>query len=48
MLNKISSHLDFFQRSLDLRAAKAEVIASNIANADTLATRRWILISARR
>ncbi|MDC7718505.1 flagellar basal body rod protein FlgB [Vogesella sp. DC21W] len=35
MLNKISSHLDFFQRSLDLRAARAEVIASNIANADT-------------
>ena len=35
MLNKISSHLDFFQRSLNLRAAKAEVIASNIANADT-------------
>jgi flagellar basal-body rod protein FlgB len=35
MLNKISSQLDFFQRSLNLRAAKAEVIASNIANADT-------------
>lgn len=35
MLNKISNHLDFFQRSLDLRAAKAEVLASNIANADT-------------
>lgn len=35
MLNKISNHLDFFQRSLSLRSAKAEVIASNIANADT-------------
>jgi flagellar basal-body rod protein FlgB len=35
MLNKISSQLDFFQRSLNLRAAKAEVISSNIANADT-------------
>lgn len=35
MLDKISDHLNFFQQSLGLRAKKAEVIASNIANADT-------------
>ena len=35
MLDKISNHLNFFQDSLSLRAKKAEVIASNIANADT-------------
>ena len=32
---KISDHLNFFQQSLGLRAKKVEVIASNIANADT-------------
>ncbi|WP_246211226.1 flagellar basal body rod protein FlgB [Vogesella oryzae] len=31
----MSQQLDFLQRSLDLRAARAEVIAGNIANADT-------------
>ena len=35
MLDKISDHLNFFQQSLGLRAKKVEVIASNIANADT-------------
>ena len=35
MLDKISQNLDFLQNSLSLRAKKAEVIASNIANADT-------------
>lgn len=35
MLNKMSQQLDFLQSSLNLRAKRAEVIASNIANADT-------------
>ena len=35
MLNKMSQQLDFLQHSLDLRAKRAEVIAGNIANADT-------------
>ncbi|AXK39860.1 flagellar basal body rod protein FlgB [Crenobacter cavernae] len=35
MLDKIAKHFDFQQRALDLRAYRAEVIASNIANADT-------------
>ncbi|MDN0074273.1 flagellar basal body rod protein FlgB [Crenobacter sp. SG2303] len=35
MLDKIAKHFDFQQRALDTRAQRAEVIASNIANADT-------------
>ncbi|KZE35268.1 flagellar basal body rod protein FlgB [Crenobacter luteus] len=35
MLDKIAKHFDFQQRALGLRAYRAEVIASNIANADT-------------
>lgn len=35
MLDKISQDFSFQQRDLDLRAYRAEVLASNIANADT-------------
>jgi len=35
MLDKIAKHFDFQQQALDVRAKRAEVIASNIANADT-------------
>ena len=35
MLDKIAHYFDFQQQALNLRAKRAEVIASNIANADT-------------
>ena len=35
MFDKIANHFDFQQQSLGLRARRSEVIASNIANADT-------------
>ena len=35
MLDKIAKHFELQQKSLDLRARRNEVIASNIANADT-------------
>jgi len=35
MLDKIGKEFDFQQRALNLRAYRQEVIASNIANADT-------------
>lgn len=35
MLDKISKEFDFQQRALNLRAYRAEVIASNVANAET-------------
>ncbi|TCW29891.1 flagellar basal body rod protein FlgB [Gulbenkiania mobilis] len=35
MLDKIAKQFDFQQRALNLRAYRAEVIASNVANADT-------------
>jgi flagellar basal-body rod protein FlgB len=35
MLDKIAKHFDFQQQALDVRAKRAEVIASNIANSDT-------------
>jgi flagellar basal-body rod protein FlgB len=35
MLDRISEHLGFYQRALDLRAQRQEVLSSNIANADT-------------
>lgn len=35
MLDKIAKAFDFQQRSLNLRAYRQEVLASNIANADT-------------
>jgi len=35
MLDKIAKEFDFQQRALDLRAYRAEVISSNVANADT-------------
>jgi flagellar basal-body rod protein FlgB len=35
MLDKLSKEIDFQQRALNLRAYRAEVIASNVANADT-------------
>ena len=35
MLDKIAHYFDFQQKALNLRAKRAEVIASNIANADT-------------
>lgn len=35
MLDKIAHYFDFQQRALDLQAYRAEVIGSNIANAET-------------
>lgn len=35
MLDKIAKEFNFQQRALDLRAYRAEVISSNVANADT-------------
>lgn len=35
MLDKIAKHFEFQQKSLNLRAYRAEVLAGNIANADT-------------
>jgi len=35
MINRIDSELGFHQRALSLRAYRQEVLASNIANADT-------------
>ena len=35
MLDKIAHYFDFQQQALNLRAKRAEVIAGNIANADT-------------
>jgi flagellar basal-body rod protein FlgB len=35
MLDKIAKEFSFQQRALDLRAYRAEVLSSNIANADT-------------
>lgn len=35
MLDKIAKEFDFQQRALGLRAYRAEVISSNVANADT-------------
>jgi flagellar basal-body rod protein FlgB len=38
---------DFQQTMLGIRAYRQQILASNIANADTLATKRWILILLR-
>ncbi len=35
MINQIDSELGFYQKALSLRAYRQEVLASNIANADT-------------
>ncbi|MXR36816.1 flagellar basal body rod protein FlgB [Craterilacuibacter sinensis] len=35
MLDKIAKHFEFQQKSLNLRAYRAEVLASNLANDDT-------------
>lgn len=35
MIDKIAKHFDFQQRALGLRAYRNEVLASNVANADT-------------
>lgn len=35
MLDKLAKEFDFQQRAMDLRAYRAEVLSSNIANADT-------------
>ena len=35
MLDKIGKHFDFQQRALNLRAYRTEVLAGNLANADT-------------
>lgn len=35
MLDRISEHFSFYQRAVDLRAQRQEILSSNIANADT-------------
>lgn len=45
MLDKLDAALRFQQEALNLRAQRQEVLAANIANADTRVIRRaiWIL-----
>lgn len=44
MLDKLDAALRFQQEALNLRAQRQEVLAANIANADTLVIRRAISI----
>lgn len=42
MLDKLDAALQFGTEALNLRAQRQEILASNIANADTLAIRHGI------
>ncbi|VDZ61643.1 Putative proximal rod protein [Serratia odorifera] len=44
MLDKLDAALRFGQEALNLRAQRQEILAGNIANADTPAIRRGISI----
>mgnify|MGYP002531640428 CR=1 FL=1 len=44
MLDKLDAALRFQQEALNLRAQRQEILAANIANADTPGYRRAILI----
>lgn len=45
MLDKLDAALRFQQEAINLRAQRQEILAANIANADTQVIRRAILIS---
>ena len=44
MLDKLERRVTFQQEALNLRAQRQEILAANIANADTPGIRRAILI----
>jgi len=48
MIARLTESLDFHSQALMLRAERQRLIASNIANADTRATRRGTSTSPRR